>query len=68
MANISQTQLSNISTVAGLLVIMLAKFGVFASADEIAFILAAVWSTGWTIYNYIQRFQKGDITLGGIRK
>ena len=66
--NLSQTQLSNIATFAGLLVIILQKSGVILEQDQIAFVLAAVWSLGWTAYNYYQRFKKGDLTLGGVRK
>ncbi len=64
----SQTQLSNFASLAGLIVVVLGYFGVVIEKDGVTFILAAVWSVGWTIYNYYQRYQKGDITLGGIRK
>lgn len=64
----SQTQLSNFMTAAGLIALFLSKFGVIVPADNLAFILFAVWSVGWTAYNFWQRYQKGDVTLGGIRK
>jgi len=68
MTNFSQTQLSNFATVAGLLVLVLSKMGVnIFSTEQLTFIIGAVWSIGWTVYNYIQRYQKGDITLGGIK-
>jgi len=66
---ISQTQLSNFATVAGLLVIVLSKMGVnIFSTEQLTFIIGAVWSIGWSVYNYIQRYNKGDLTLGGIKK
>lgn len=64
----SQTQLSNIATFAGLLVIFLAKFGVKIGTEELTFFIGAALSVGFTIYNYYQRWKKGDLTLGGIRK
>lgn len=66
--NISQTQLANFGTAAGIIVILLSKFGIVFSADSVAFVLASVWSLAWTGYNYYNRFQKGDLTLGGARK
>lgn len=68
MAEFSQTQLSNINTLAGILVLVLPKFGIFASNEELAFIIGASWSIGWTIYNWYQRYQKGDLHFGGTRK
>lgn len=65
---ISQTQLSNIATLAGLLVIILGKMGIEIGTQELTFLIGAVWSVGWTIYNYYQRYKKGDLTLSGIRK
>ena len=66
--NISKTQLSNISVTAGLIVMGANQFGWVLEQSKVAFILASVWSLGWTIYNYVQRYKKGDLTLGGIRK
>ena len=64
----SQTQLSNLSTIAGLAVLVLAQFGITGDAQKITFLIGAGWSVGWTIWNYWQRYQKGDLTLGGMRK
>jgi hypothetical protein len=64
----SQTQLSNFATTAGVLALLLQHLGIIIPPDNIAFILFAVWSVGWSAYNYWQRYQKGDLTLGGIRK
>lgn len=65
---ISQTQLANFATLAGIIIILLNKVGITFGAEQMTFILATSWSVGWTIYNYIQRYRKGDLTLGGIRK
>ena len=64
----SKTQLSNFAILAGLLVIILAKMGISIGTEELTFIIGACWSIGWSIYSYINRYYKGDITLSGIRK
>ncbi len=66
--SISQTQLSNFSAFAGVVVMILGYFHVVASIDVVAFALAASWSVASVAYNYYQRYQRGDLTLGGIRK
>lgn len=67
-SSISQTQLSNFMTAAGVLALVLQKLGIVIPQDNIAFLLFAVWSVAWSGYNFIQRYKKGDITLGGYRK
>lgn len=66
--NLSQTQLSNFATGAGVIVLLLSQFGIVFPAEKIAYILYSVWCGGWTLYNFYQRYQKGDLTLGGKRK
>jgi hypothetical protein len=68
MNNLSQTQLANFASVAGLLVIVLQQFGVILEQDKVAFAMAALWTLGWNAYNFYQRYQRGDLTLGGVRK
>ena len=68
MQNFSQTQIANFSTLAALLVMIFARFGVSASVEDITFILGAIWAIGSTIYNYYQRWAKGDLNLLGGRK
>ena len=55
-------------TAAGVIVLLLSQFDIVFPAEKIAYILYSVWSLGWTAYNYYQRYQKGDLTLGGARK
>jgi 4-hydroxybenzoate polyprenyltransferase len=64
----SQTQLANFSTFAGLVVLVLSQFGIVFPQDKLTFILAALWSLGSTAYNYWQRYKKGDVTVLGARK
>lgn len=68
MQNVSQTQLANIATIAGLVVLVANQTGFILDKDTVAFVIASLWSLGWTAYNYYQRYKKGDITLGGVRK
>jgi len=64
----SQTQLANYMSAAGILAFLLAQAGIIFPQEKIAFILYACWTLGWNVYNFYQRFKKGDISLGGIRK
>lgn len=68
MTNLSQTQLANFAVLGGLVVMLLNQFGVILDKDQVVFVMAALWSLGFTAYNYWQRFKKGDLTLGGKRK
>ena len=61
----SQTQLSNINTFAGLVFLILQQFNILIPKENLAFIIGAVWTTGWTAYNYYNRYKKGDLTLLG---
>lgn len=64
----SQTQLANLGALAGIIVIILSKFGVTTSTDEVVFIIGSVITIGSTIYNAYNRWKKGDIVLGVFRK
>lgn len=64
----SQTQLANLGMLAGLIVIVLSKFGITISTEEVSFFLGAAISLGFTVYSYINRYKKGDLTLGGFKK
>lgn len=66
--NLSQTQLSNIASIAGLIVLISSQFNFVLDQSQVTFIIAAIWSLSWTAYNYYNRFQKGDIKVLGGRK
>ena len=68
LMQLSQTQLANIMSLAGLLVIIANQFNFVIDQNQIAFGISAIWTLGWTAYNYWQRFKKGDLTLSGVRK
>ena len=64
----SKTQLANYATVlAGIVVLGLALFGVVVDEAQVAFIIYAVFSVATGGYSFYQRFNKGDLTLGGVR-
>lgn len=67
MNKFSQTQISNIMSFAGLVVILANQAGFILEREQVAFVIAALWSIGWTCYNYYQRYSRGDLTLGGKR-
>lgn len=66
--SLSQQQLSNILSAAGVVVLILQRFGVVLSTDEVAFVFAAVWTLGWKAYGYYDRYKKGDVSVFGVRK
>ena len=64
----STTQASNIAALAGVLVLILGHFKVAIAEEDITTVLAAVWTVGSVIVNYWNRYKKGDLTFGGVRK
>ena len=66
--NYSQKQLAHIGGLAGLIVIVLSKFNVVISTEEVTFAIGALLTLGSTAWNYWNRYKKGDLTLGGFRK
>jgi hypothetical protein len=67
MNQFSQTQLSNLAVLAGIIMMILPKLGIGASMEQVTFFLGVAWNIGWTIYSYYDRFKKGDLSLGGRR-
>ncbi len=68
MNNFSTTQISNFSAMAGVLVLILRAFKVEVAQEDVLAIMGAVVTVVSIIANYVHRYQKGDLTLGGIRK
>ena len=64
----SNTQLANYMSAAGILAFLLAQAGIILPQEKIAFILYALWTLGWNVYNFYNRYSKGDISLGGFKK
>lgn len=64
----SQQQLSSLMSAAGVIALLLSKFGIVIPSDTLAFVLFSVWSLAWKGYGFYDRYKKGDLTLGGFRK
>lgn len=64
----STTQANNIGAFVGVAVILLGKFGLNVQAEELTTIIGAAVSIWAIIANWIHRYKKGDITLGGVKK
>lgn len=68
MGNLSQTQLANYIAFAGVIVLLANKFGFVLDQNEVVFVSVALITLGSSAYNFYNRFRKGDLTLGGLRK
>lgn len=64
----STTQANNLLVVAGLVALILNKFGVTIAQDELAEVFGYVLAAYGVIAQWIHRFKKGDVTVGGFRK
>lgn len=64
----SQTQLSNYVGAAAVIALLLQHVGIIIPQDNIAFVLFSVVTLGSQAYSFYQRYKKGDLTLGGVRK
>ncbi len=68
MDNFSTTQTTNLTAIAGVIVLILNHFKVNIGSDEVMTILGSVLAVGGVIANWIHRYQKGDLTVAGFRK
>ena len=67
--NLSQTQLANYAKmIASIVVMIMSLFGVVGEEDKISFIIFALFVLASSAYSFWDRFKKGDLTIGGIRK
>jgi len=66
--DISVTQFSNIGAFIGLVMLVLNHFKINITQDEVQAVLGAVITLGSLIVSFVNRYKKGDITLGGIKK
>lgn len=64
----STTQATNLVAIAGVIGMVLSRFHISIGSDEIQLLLAATVSVFGIIANWVQRYKKGDLTLGGFRK
>lgn len=64
----STTQGTNIAAIVGVIVLILSKFGINIATEEITQVLGAIIAIVAIITNWVNRYKKGDLTLGGFRK
>lgn len=65
---ISTTQTTNYTAAIGLLVLLLNHFHVNIGSDEISQVIGGLVTAGGIIWNWYHRYQKGDLTVAGVRK
>lgn len=68
MQNFSTTQATNYVSIAAVVVLLLQKFGIAVSQDEMLTIFAGTVSLIALITNVLNRYLRGDLTVLGFRK
>lgn len=64
----SVTQASNITAIAGVVVLILGAFHVKLGTDEVTTFLGAAVAIFGIASNWYHRYKKGDLTAGGFRR
>lgn len=67
MENYSVTQTTNIAAFAGVLVLILGHFHIIVAAEDITTLLGGIVAFGSIVYNFYNRYSKGDINALGKR-
>lgn len=68
MQNFSTTQANNIAMFCGIMAMILAKFKVNIGSEELQITVGLVVALVANILQYVHRYKKGDLTLGGFKK
>ena len=68
MNTYSTTQATNIATLVGVVGFILNYFKIEVGPEDITMIISSLLTVGGIVYNWIHRYNKGDITLGGFKK
>lgn len=67
--NYSSTQASNIVSIVGVLTFILPKLGIVnINNEELNQFVSALIVLGGVVWNWIHRYNQGDLTFGGFRK
>lgn len=64
----STTQTTNITSIIGVIVLILNHFNINIASDELTAFVGAGMAVIGIVTNWIHRYQKGDLTLGGFKK
>jgi len=65
---ISTTQTTNYLSLAGALVVILGYFKIQINVNDLAMLIGAVVTVLGTLLNFYHRYQKGGVTILGIRE
>ncbi|MES2225007.1 MAG: hypothetical protein V4478_03395 [Patescibacteria group bacterium] len=68
MNTYSATQQSNLVAIAGVIALILNHFHINIGSDDIMLLLGSGLAVIGVVTNWVHRYQKGDLTLGGFRK
>jgi hypothetical protein len=63
----SQTQLANYTSLAGLLIIVLKQVGITLGMDEAMTVIGGLVVLSGIVWNFVNRYKQGDITIVGKR-
>lgn len=68
MTTLSTTQVTNVTAMAGVIVMVLQLFKVEVAQDEVVSVIGAALTIISIITNFVNRYQKGDVSLAGVKK
>lgn len=68
MNNLSTTQASNMAAFAAVIVLVAKHFKFDVAQEDVVAIGSAVIGIVAIVTNYVHRYKKGDVTLGGFKK
>jgi len=64
----STTQSTNIASIIGVVVLILNHYKINIGSEELTAFVGAAFAIGGVVMNWIHRYKKGDLTLGGFKK
>ncbi len=64
----STTQTTNLTSIAGIIVLILNHFHINIGSDEIMTVLGGALAIGGVVMNWYHRYQAGDLHITGFRK
>lgn len=64
----SSTQAANLTALAGVIVLVLGRFGVTIASEDVITVLAASIAIFGVCRSYYLRYKRGDLTFGGFRR
>lgn len=68
MQSYSTTQATNLVALAGIVVLIASKLGVELGEGEVQTFIGAAVALYGVVANWIHRYRKGDVTLGGFTR